>query len=387
MAFNNKVMGFEKVMPAHFELARAYFETHPAKNYLSRNNSFWGDRREMLHRVENSFIYDRANNVLYVKEDTHSHRPGVRPGVGGPRDKYYKDKYYSGNGNSALFKLIQTEQGGMDGLKISYPLGDESERLEAKESMRRMGVLHYSFERRSTTEKPFFKKNGNDIKEYEIQELAKGISLRDFILKKNITTLELIEIALDVMKKVHEAHSLGVIHADLKEENMMIYKNLTDNTYEIALIDYGYSFVLKEGQNRIERKVPRGTRVFEAPEIRAASCRSPSPASAAVYSKESDIYALGSMFLGNKEARSVTYGQYYNDQYWFDRMNSLEDYLEDYLEILNLFEQMTAVDPRERPPLSEVIEMVEKCVATAKLDARPEPSSGMFRSSSFRPRW
>ena len=355
MPFDNTVMGFTRVTQQHFDLARAYFRTYPAENHLSRKDSFWLVYTKKL-TVENSFIYDRENNVLYAKEDTHTRRPGVKAEVTARAGLGLKGKYYTGMGAFGLFKLLQAENGGMLGLKIARPAGcSEAERAEAKEAMRRVGVLYFSFERKSTTQKRFFIKYGNDIKEYELQKWENGLELREYIVYKTPSTLSLLKIALLAMRAVHELHAQNIIHGDLKEESMKLYKNPDGSYSHVRLIDHGFARILADGQESVSGTKLQGTLGLMAPEIRLQQ----------VFSKASDIYALGAGFVGNIEAKGSW--PHYNDDHWFSLINNTS--LQHYPDILNIFQKMTAVNPKDRPLLSTVMAVVEKHLLEVAHDA------------------
>lgn len=69
-----------------------------------------------------------------------------------------------------------------------------------------------------------------------------------------ITTTHRYEIAVELASMIHELHSHGVIHRDIKLENIMIQMpddtDTDDANVRIWLIDYGFSYIIGEDMNK-----------------------------------------------------------------------------------------------------------------------------------------
>lgn len=62
----------------------------------------------------------------------------------------------------------------------------------------------------------------NDIN-YIVMELAEGITLKEYIQKKGkLEIVEAINIAVQIMNGIREAHAHGIIHRDIKPQNVMV---------------------------------------------------------------------------------------------------------------------------------------------------------------------
>lgn len=68
---------------------------------------------------------------------------------------------------------------------------------------------------------------------YLVMEYVKGISLREKILQKSLTIKESLSVASSLCEALHAVHSAGIIHRDVKPENVMICGT------GLKLIDFG----------------------------------------------------------------------------------------------------------------------------------------------------
>lgn len=71
---------------------------------------------------------------------------------------------------------------------------------------------------------------------YVVMELVEGSSLGSFILDKTLDETKTIKIAIQVALALGEAHKLGVIHRDIKPDNILVTPNGT-----AKLIDFGFA--------------------------------------------------------------------------------------------------------------------------------------------------
>lgn len=74
----------------------------------------------------------------------------------------------------------------------------------------------------------------NDIN-YIVMELAEGITLKEYIQKKGkLEIVEAINIAVQIVNGIREAHMHGIIHRDIKPQNVMVSSN-----GRIKVMDFG----------------------------------------------------------------------------------------------------------------------------------------------------
>ncbi|MBS0289440.1 MAG: protein kinase [Proteobacteria bacterium] len=99
-----------------------------------------------------------------------------------------------------------------------------------------------------------------------------------------LSEAELLTIALKSAESVEALHKVGIIHADIKEDNFMV--NAIGNQIVIEAADFGLSKILEKGQTEVIEVSPNGSVPYMAPEIFYEG----------KFSFASDVYALGIMF-------------------------------------------------------------------------------------------
>src|SRR6202050_406168 len=112
-------------------------------------------------------------------------------------------------------------------------------------------------------------------------EFVEGRDLRALILeRKKFPPEEAVEIILQVCRALEAAHSVGVIHRDLKPQNVM-----RDKTGRILVMDFGMARTL-EGDGMTQTGALVGTMEYMSPEQALAKS----------LDQRSDIFALGLIF-------------------------------------------------------------------------------------------
>ncbi|KAK2686410.1 hypothetical protein QWA68_014837 [Fusarium oxysporum] len=85
---------------------------------------------------------------------------------------------------------------------------------------------------------------------------------------------------LDVCQGLHVLHSCGIVHGDVKAENVLVFPN-EKHKYKAKLSDFGYSLVMNTEKRSLSLG---GTRPWKAPEVKTAVRVSDT--------KYTDIYSL-----------------------------------------------------------------------------------------------
>jgi len=97
---------------------------------------------------------------------------------------------------------------------------------------------------------------------YEIEDLAENGELFNYIyeLKRGFTEQIAAKIFLNILKSVNLLHKRGIIHGDIKPENILI-----GNDFNTRLIDFGFSQKVEDNDYTIYSSL--GTDTYCAPEI------------------------------------------------------------------------------------------------------------------------
>ena len=118
---------------------------------------------------------------------------------------------------------------------------------------------------------------------YIAMQLCDGGDLNDYFVQNKPEMQERLDFMVDMAKGLHFLHSHGIIHCNLKSENVLLKHNGTRFVCKIS--DFGISQIKFTRQQM--SNIYRGHPAYLAPEINDG-CH---------YSKPSDIYALGLLFF------------------------------------------------------------------------------------------
>lgn len=117
----------------------------------------------------------------------------------------------------------------------------------------------------------------NDI-EYIVMELIDGITLKEYLQKKgHLSWQETIYFSLQIAKALQHAHNRGIIHRDIKPQNIMV---LRDGTVKVA--DFG-----------IAHQVAKQQTYNKGEAIGSVHYVSPEQAKGSRIDNRADIYSLG----------------------------------------------------------------------------------------------
>ncbi len=113
---------------------------------------------------------------------------------------------------------------------------------------------------------------------YIVMELVEGVTLKNYILKKGVLSFgETIRITEQILLALHHAHSKGIVHRDIKPQNIMMLQNGV-----IKVADFGIA------------KLPNAETVTMTDKaIGTVFYISPEQASGKAIDRRSDIYSLG----------------------------------------------------------------------------------------------
>ena len=130
---------------------------------------------------------------------------------------------------------------------------------------------------------------------YFVMELVRGVPITQFCDSKRLTIRQRLDLFTQVCEAVHHAHQHGVLHRDLKPQNILAYTIDGDvaaghSPLRAKVIDFGLAKVtMKAGAVRhqfVERGLALGTPEYMSPEQAAGD---------ASVDARSDIYGLGAV--------------------------------------------------------------------------------------------
>jgi serine/threonine-protein kinase len=112
-----------------------------------------------------------------------------------------------------------------------------------------------------------------------VMELVPGRTLRQVLETQTPSISHVIDIILQVAQAMHEAHSAGLVHGDLKPSNLM-----QEASGAVRILDFGLAIQAdRDATTSLVQSDPQGTIAYMAPEVLTGASLRPS----------SDIYALG----------------------------------------------------------------------------------------------
>lgn len=125
-----------------------------------------------------------------------------------------------------------------------------------------------------------------------VLELCQGGELFSYLQeKKNLDYAETAFIMKQLISSVNHMHNKGIVHRDLKLENVMLEDNFTNNP-SIKLIDFGTAKFLNSIDEKIYEKV--GTYAYMAPEVMLAK-KEDNEEDDKYYTVKCDMFSIGVM--------------------------------------------------------------------------------------------
>jgi serine/threonine protein kinase len=122
---------------------------------------------------------------------------------------------------------------------------------------------------------------------YMVMEYVDGMDLSSLLQQKQIQHDETVEIGIQVCEALSYAHSFGILHRDLKPQNIMLARDRS-GLQQVKLLDFGLSKIFSEGVSKSREKLTStgsilGTPLYMSPEACAGQKTD----------LRSDIYSLG----------------------------------------------------------------------------------------------
>lgn len=206
----------------------------------------------------------------------------------------------------------------------------------------------------------------NKDEKWLISEYIKGKTMKEFrMIIRNRSLKIKVQVMLNIAKCLQKLHNLGIIHKDLKTDNIMI----NPDTLEVKLIDFGLSCRIEEIGT--ECKKYKGSMYYVDPNLISPHVMD----KLQPYAYQLDIYSLGMIFYeiligslprgihtreiiidkeGNKRARNKHPAKIKAEIIMEVRKKLNE--VESNQELVKLIESMLSIDPFNRPSLDNITE-------------------------------
>jgi serine/threonine-protein kinase len=140
---------------------------------------------------------------------------------------------------------------------------------------------------------------------YCVMELLDGRPLSD-VMHEHFTISRTTKLAWQLSKALHAAHHIGVVHRDVKPENMFLHRRGDDDEF-LKVLDFGIAKLLKPIGDIPQSGTAAGV-VIGTPEY-----MSPEQALGAPTDRRADIYAVGlvlyELLAGVQPFRAETFGR------------------------------------------------------------------------------
>ena len=186
---------------------------------------------------------------------------------------------------------------------------------------------------------------------YEIEDLAENGELFNYVyeLKKGFNERIAAKIFLNILKSVNMLHKKGIIHGDIKPENILI-----GNDFNIKLIDFGFSQTVEDNDYTIHSSL--GTDTYCAPEITKSYMKG-------YDGIKSDIFSLGVLLFVIKVGKfPFNMSNHYDKRYRLIMGKNYEEFWQGFKkdnvseEFKDFFNHLICYDPSERFSVDEILE-------------------------------
>ncbi|UUD35365.1 serine/threonine protein kinase [Mycoplasmopsis caviae] len=201
----------------------------------------------------------------------------------------------------------------------------------------------------------------DDYEQYLVMEFVEGQNLRE-IIKRNgkLTTTVAVNYAIQIAEGISELHNLGVIHRDIKSNNILITKDKN-----VKIIDLGLALDDESQRLTQENKVV-GSVFYMAPEICLANSKP---------SVRSDIYALGILLFEMLTGSYPISGKDQQETLKLQRsanVPNLLNYINAPQALANVIIKATAKDPNKRyATMWDMRRDLSTCLDTKRVYEKP----------------
>jgi len=251
-------------------------------------------------------------------------------------------------GMASVYAVVHTRFGKRAALKLAHP-GILGPQFTADTFLREARVVHL-IDHASMPD--VFAIGTYDSRPYLVMERLAGRTLGARLEQGPLERLEAIEILIEVCDALAAAHAAGVVHRDLKLDNIFLLETPLAGGRRVKLLDWGVSLIV--GEPDPLDGVIAGTLTYVAPEEVRGDAVGPA----------ADIYSLGvlayHLLAGAPPFHSRNELELIRMHLYHDAPPPSEKWPEVPPDLAALLLRMLAKRPDERPPLAEVIAGLEQ---------------------------
>ena len=123
-----------------------------------------------------------------------------------------------------------------------------------------------------------------------VMDLVKGRTLREILSERRLSTREALDYAIQISDGLSKAHELGIIHRDVKPENLMVTRDGS-----VKLLDFGIAKLVAPGNIEEAPTHDQQSLSREGVVLGSASYMSPEQVEGLEVDGRSDVFALGAV--------------------------------------------------------------------------------------------
>ena len=209
------------------------------------------------YEIYDDFILDRQQSVIHFDPNLI-----VTEVKSNPYDDYKKIKPI-GEGTFGEVELVEHKiTGKVRAMKIIKKVNNQNPNISNEASiLNELNILKKIDHQNIVKIYEYYSDNDNY---YLITEYCSGGDLYNVMKTQFISESQAACIMYQILLAINYIHKLGIMHRDMKLENILVYKKEEDGLYRVKLCDFGTSHLFKDGQ---KEKNITGSSYYMAPEV------------------------------------------------------------------------------------------------------------------------